>query len=84
MLTASESTDLFDTADRANNVRHAMEKFLAMVALEVIMEETVNNLLPYACDPEREGADRTPDTGREGADRVKPRSFLFRGGNLVD
>ncbi len=84
MLTASEQTDLFETADRANNVRHAMEHFLAMVALEVIMDETVNTLLQFTNDADREGADWNSDTDREGADRAGRKSFLFRGGNLDD
>jgi hypothetical protein len=80
MLHASEPALLYETADRTNTVRHALERFLALAAMEVIMNETVDTFLPFALD----GA----DTDREGADRastvVSGYACLSRIGSLDD
>lgn len=86
MLHASEPSLLCETAGRANTVRHALGRFLAMAVMEVIMEKTVDSLLPVTldnADSDREGADRSPRC-REGADRTNRHAFLFRRGILDD
>jgi hypothetical protein len=77
-----------DTADRLRQVRQAYERYLAMAAVDCIMDGTTRNL--FSDMTSNRGPD---DTDREGADRAAspgkgyPRSdwgFLYRGSVLDD
>jgi hypothetical protein len=56
MTVASETITDFSTADRLRLVRQAYERFLALAALDCIMDDNTPTLPPSGG---REGADRT-------------------------